>query len=305
MKAHLEQLALDERLQARATIDRDAVEEYREAYAAGRKLPPVQAFRIAAALYIVDGFHRWLAAHEAGVEFLQVDVVGEGSMDDAVWYATGVNATHGLRRTNADKRRAVTMAVSSPIGAEQSSRVIADHVGVSPDFVSRLRREWEDEQRAAGADVPDTAVDARGARRAKRRVSSDDTGGLSSDDRESVDGSRGGDSRDQSRLPPGAAAGDEPAATSLGGVLAAAGRASSMATVGAALEGVAVAVRRARLDAERAVPADLAAVKREIVDHLERAEAKLRYYVPVQHPACSGAGCKVCSDGYVPAGSLR
>ena len=29
------------------------------------------------------------------------------------WYATGANATHGLHRTNADKRRAVTLAADT------------------------------------------------------------------------------------------------------------------------------------------------------------------------------------------------
>lgn len=49
------------------------------------------------------------------------------------------NPERGLRRTNADKRRAVTAMVKARSG--WSDRDIAKHVGVSQPLVSKLRAE--------------------------------------------------------------------------------------------------------------------------------------------------------------------
>jgi transposase len=128
-------------LQARESINPEAVNEYRERYEAGETLPPLQAFDVDGALHIVDGFHRAQAAVAAKVGAVDVLVVGRGSMDDAAWYAAGVNQGHGVRRTNADKRRAVEMALRSPRGEGKSFREVARHVGVSPNFVATLARD--------------------------------------------------------------------------------------------------------------------------------------------------------------------
>lgn len=134
------ELVSDERCQTRAATVEAIVEEYRDAYAARAEMPPLLAFRVDGALAIVDGHHRYLAASLAGCRWLEVEVVGEGSWDEAQWYALGVNKHHGLRRTNEDKRRTVQVALTNPIGAEQSSRVLAEQCGVSHDFVARLRK---------------------------------------------------------------------------------------------------------------------------------------------------------------------
>ena len=51
----------------------------------------------------------------------------------------GVNATHGLKRTNADKANAVRMALAHPNGASISDRQIAEWVGVNKDTVAKYR----------------------------------------------------------------------------------------------------------------------------------------------------------------------
>jgi hypothetical protein len=42
-----------------------------------------------------------------------------------VLYTVGANATHGLRRSNADKRRAVSMLLDDPEWAQWSNLAIA------------------------------------------------------------------------------------------------------------------------------------------------------------------------------------
>lgn len=50
---------------------------------------------------------------------------------------------HGLRRTNADKRRAVMAALAHPNGRGLSDRLIAEHCGVSDPFVGTVRAELQ------------------------------------------------------------------------------------------------------------------------------------------------------------------
>ena len=58
------------------------------------------------AYWLADGFHRVRAAQEAGLAGINADV-RQGTRRDAVLFSAGANAVHGLRRSNADKRRAV------------------------------------------------------------------------------------------------------------------------------------------------------------------------------------------------------
>jgi len=53
------------------------------------------------------------------------------------------NIPHGLRRTNADKRNAVRLALLHPYARAWSNRLIAKHVGVDSKTVASVRRELE------------------------------------------------------------------------------------------------------------------------------------------------------------------
>ncbi len=66
--------------------------------------------------------------------------VRQGTQRDAVLYSCGANATHGLRRTNADKRRAVLRLLEDSEWSQWSDREIARQCGVSNRFVSNLRK---------------------------------------------------------------------------------------------------------------------------------------------------------------------
>lgn len=60
-------------------------------------------------------------------------------MPDA--YSVGANATHGLRRTNADKRRAVETLLRDEEWGAKSDRWIAEKCGVGNQLVGHIRRE--------------------------------------------------------------------------------------------------------------------------------------------------------------------
>ncbi len=55
---------------------------------------------------MVDGFHRVEAAKQAGITELPF-IEKSGTYREALLFSLTVNATHGLRRSNADKRKAV------------------------------------------------------------------------------------------------------------------------------------------------------------------------------------------------------
>lgn len=132
----LDDIRIDGDTQSRQAIDESIVAEYADAYAAGATLPPVVVYFDGAANWLADGFHRYHARRRG--DYKAVDaIVLEGTKTDAQWAASAANKAHGLRRTNADKRRAVQMALAAH--PDDSDRAIAEHVGVSNTLVGEIR----------------------------------------------------------------------------------------------------------------------------------------------------------------------
>lgn len=132
----LDDIVLDERCQTRAILNQEAVTEYKETYEAEEvTLPALQVAQVGDDLLLLDGFHRLAGARSAGKSFIRVEVVEKCDLGRALWLASAMNQGHGVRRTNADKRQAVKLALESDVGEEQSLRVIAEHVGVSHELV--------------------------------------------------------------------------------------------------------------------------------------------------------------------------
>jgi len=138
---HVDQIKCLEECQPRAILNPDAVTEYADALKEDQELPPLDVVKVGDDLVLIDGFHRLAAHRQAGREFARVNIVASGDMGDALWHASAVNQRHGVRRTNADKRAAVTLALRSDIGIEQSLRTVAKHVGVSHTFVQNVQSE--------------------------------------------------------------------------------------------------------------------------------------------------------------------
>ncbi len=132
---------VSEGLQARAVTNQETVDEYAEAMQAGTNFPPVTVYNDGGDVYwLADGFHRLQAHMQLGIHTISAEVLN-GTRDDAFWHSLGANATHGMRRTAADKRRAVTNALK--FRPNLSSRAIAQHCSVSHVFVEQLRSRVE------------------------------------------------------------------------------------------------------------------------------------------------------------------
>jgi hypothetical protein len=92
--------------------------------------------------WLAEGFHRIASALQSGFTELPLPCdVHEGGLRDAILHSAGANAAHGLRRTNADKRRAVLMLLEDEEWAAWSDREIARRCAVSADLVGIVRRD--------------------------------------------------------------------------------------------------------------------------------------------------------------------
>ena len=125
-----EYIRLDGDTQPRAKIDQAVCDDYGERMKAGEKFPPIDVFFDGEDYWLADGFHR-VRAYVMAVpgEAIECNVF-QGSLQDAQWHSYSVNKTHGLRRTNEDKKRAVQAALAHPEAADKSNVQIADHCGV-------------------------------------------------------------------------------------------------------------------------------------------------------------------------------
>jgi hypothetical protein len=134
-------IEVDPTIQPRATLNPEVVAEYAEAYRRGDKLPPVTVFFCDFETHLLaDGFHRFRAAKQAGLTEIEVDLHA-GGRREAILYAVSANTTHGLRRTNADKRRAVETLLKDDEWKQWPDREIARRVGVGHDLVAAVRAE--------------------------------------------------------------------------------------------------------------------------------------------------------------------
>ena len=101
---------------------------------------PVTLFLVDGRYTLVDGWHRIEACNQTGRALVHA-VVRTGTKLDALKWALGANATHGLRRSNADKRRSVRLALENEHLVGLSNKKIAKLCGVSNTFVAKVSKE--------------------------------------------------------------------------------------------------------------------------------------------------------------------
>lgn len=136
MNVALSSIELDTSIQCRAVIDTGVINDYAERMTEGDKFPPVELFGTADKCWIGDGWHRTLAAKSIEQRTVEANL-HPGGRADALKHALGANSTNGHRRTNADKRRTVEIALRE--FPQMSSRALAQMCGVHHTFVGSLR----------------------------------------------------------------------------------------------------------------------------------------------------------------------
>lgn len=136
----LELIRMDGGTQSRQSLDGETINDYAEAMAAGARFPAVTVFYDGAVYWLADGFHRVHAARQAKLISLPVELC-QGTQRDAILFSVGANASHGKRRTNADKRQAVERLLRDDEWSQWADKQIAEQCAVSNRFVSNMRQE--------------------------------------------------------------------------------------------------------------------------------------------------------------------
>lgn len=80
------------------------------------------------------------AAEMARIGDIEAEIK-EGTWNEALLESTRQNLTHGLKRTNADKRRDIERCLTNPLTGKWSDNRIAKWCGVSQPFVSSIKKD--------------------------------------------------------------------------------------------------------------------------------------------------------------------
>ncbi len=139
----IEIAAISRDVQVRVKTDRGTVEDYARAMLAdpSAKWPAVVVYRDrkTGSLYLSDGNHRLEARIKNGETTIEAEV-REGGKREALAHAMGSSKGHGLRFSNADKRKIVGLALKDPKLKRLKDQELADLIGVSQPFIWKLRQ---------------------------------------------------------------------------------------------------------------------------------------------------------------------
>jgi hypothetical protein len=140
--------------QMRAELSKDVYLDYRDKMNAGVEFPPVDVFFDGSTYWLADGFHRFHGAREAECKAIKA-TEPDGTVRDAILFAVGANQGHGLRRSNQDKRNAVTTLLNDETWVKWSDNKIADQAGVSDMMVAGIRSQLQESCTSPAAKTKD------------------------------------------------------------------------------------------------------------------------------------------------------
>ena len=181
----LSEITLDPRIQARAGVNKKTVAHYAERMKLGDHFPYLVVFLVEGLYLLVDGWHRFFSAEEAGLENFLVEI-HEGTRKDAVAFAIKANHDHGLPRTNDDKRRSVELALGE--FEEKSDRALAELCAVSQTLVSKVRKQLK----ADFSSAKRIGRDGKRRKLPKRQPAGDAKGSATASDEAQGKGATGG-----------------------------------------------------------------------------------------------------------------
>lgn len=139
----IKSIVVDEEIQQRIKTSNGTINDYARLLKEEHKFPAITVFINQVAgeepkYYLADGFHRLQAYQKNGKEEIPCEIY-KGSKLTAKIFAAGCNGTHGLKRSNHDKKKAVITVLTDSTWNRLSDNEIARHCHVSQPFVSKLR----------------------------------------------------------------------------------------------------------------------------------------------------------------------
>lgn len=130
-------------VQSRVQTDPGLITEYEENLKNNIPMPPAQGMMDESGnVYVFDGIHTTSARNNRGEEAVPV-LLRLGSRTEAEMEASRANATHGAKRTPADKRHAVELLLRNSELCARSNNWLAATAAVSPQLVESVREALE------------------------------------------------------------------------------------------------------------------------------------------------------------------
>lgn len=136
----VDSIRIDGGTQQREEINVETLELYSAALKEGAKFPPIVVFHDGVQNWLADGFHRLHAHRSANLTEIMCEI-HDGTVRGAILFSVGSNSAHGLRPTNADKRKAALTLLQDKEWSHWTDHKIAAHCHVTQPFVSKLRKE--------------------------------------------------------------------------------------------------------------------------------------------------------------------
>lgn len=150
---NIQAIIIDKGTQSRAQISEETVTDYAEAMQGGDQFPAITVFHDGVDYYLADGFHRLHATQRLGKTSIQADVK-TGTLRDAILYSLGANDKHGLRRSNADKRKCVRTLLEDFEWGDLNVNEMARICAVSPQLVQAVKAEMDGGVRVSSFKAP-------------------------------------------------------------------------------------------------------------------------------------------------------
>jgi len=140
-KMNVADIIVDMEYQMRATMSEEAIDQYAEEMADGKKFDPVTVVEVeSVGLVLAEGFHRVEATKRAGLTSIDANII-KGTLRDVKEHAYGANSAHGVRQTNADKRKKVMKALADPDFSGFRTTDYAAMCQVTERFINKIRHE--------------------------------------------------------------------------------------------------------------------------------------------------------------------
>lgn len=182
-KIAISAIELDEEIQSRVELNQDCVDEYTDDLRDGAIFPPIQLFYDGEKYWCADGAHRTEAFKKVGINTIEA-IVHEGSRHDALIYSAGANADHGLRRTNADKRKSVKKVFMLEKYKAASAGKIAKICKVTQPFVSKMKKKLTQN----GYEFPTQCVGLDGKLRETQNIGKGNSSSITKDSDDEIEG---------------------------------------------------------------------------------------------------------------------
>ena len=184
----LNEVSIEESPKVRAALNEEVAAEYGNLYKAKVNLPVPVLYQAKGDkfLRIGDGLHRITGAKAVGNKTLLCEV-REGGFEEALAHALQSNTSHGLRRSQADKRRCIEAALDQ--WPKLSDTELAKRCAVDHKTVSGYRKSMEGEGKLEPSVLRETKTGVvRTATRAAKKAADEAVAALGNSLKEQTNG---------------------------------------------------------------------------------------------------------------------